>query len=194
MHILRYQLQPECDGCVSSQDRSGQSWPELPCLSHASAIPSSEIPKTSTEGPCYRCGGRPYANLSIIASTAAAPSEDRDGAFAAGVHAFLTKPVAPDRPRTAQQNVLEREAIASRAHASIGIPRRSATAAISAIRRMHGVYRRSDLENRRATSHFRRRRGRFSSRNALSMRHGTDPELSGPISIHPDPSGVGHGN
>lgn len=59
-----------------------------------------------------RRSGQPYANVPIIALTAAALSEDRDEAFAAGVNAFATKPVASDRLRKALQDVLEQEAIA----------------------------------------------------------------------------------
>jgi len=55
-----------------------------------------------------RASGEPYAGIPIIALTAAALSEDRDEAFAAGVNGFTTKPVARDRLRSALEEVMDR--------------------------------------------------------------------------------------
>jgi signal transduction histidine kinase/CheY-like chemotaxis protein len=48
-----------------------------------------------------RRSGAPFAEIPIIALTAAALSEDQDKAFAAGVTSFTTKPVSKDRLRAA---------------------------------------------------------------------------------------------
>ncbi len=53
-----------------------------------------------------RSSGAPYANIPIIALTAAALSEDRDEAFAAGVNCFATKPVSSDRMRASLEQAL----------------------------------------------------------------------------------------
>lgn len=60
-----------------------------------------------------RRSGQPYANIPIIALTAAAQSEDRDEAFAAGVNGFTTKPVAKDQLRMALEDVFQPKAMAS---------------------------------------------------------------------------------
>jgi CheY-like chemotaxis protein len=53
-----------------------------------------------------RRSGQPYAKVPIIALTAAALSEDRDEAFAAGINRFATKPVSSDRLRSALEDVV----------------------------------------------------------------------------------------
>lgn len=60
-----------------------------------------------------RRSGQPFANIPIIALTAATMSEDRDKAFAAGVNAFATKPVASAHLKAALQEIFEPDAIAS---------------------------------------------------------------------------------
>jgi signal transduction histidine kinase/ActR/RegA family two-component response regulator len=53
-----------------------------------------------------RRSGEPYANVPIIALTAAALAEDRDEAFAAGVNRFATKPVSSERLKLALEEAL----------------------------------------------------------------------------------------
>ncbi|MDR3375123.1 MAG: ATP-binding protein [Ancalomicrobiaceae bacterium] len=55
-----------------------------------------------------RTSGEPYADMPIIALTAATLAEDRERAFESGVDGFSTKPVSFDRLRSAIEEVMRR--------------------------------------------------------------------------------------